>query len=506
MSGRAVTHLGRGEISETPIPVRDPARPGLRDGRHLVTRVMFGARRFVLPASISVITHQIGEALVPVIMGLAIDAALLRQDLGALLFWLALLAADFAMLSMSYRFGAWFGQVGGESVQHHMRVDAAARLLRDPAAAPPGAALSLATYDVRQVGMSIALLVYPIGALAALVFGAVLLLLQSWWLGLAVLLGIPILLVALDLLAKPLRRRAERESKALGQASAQAADLVAGYRVLAGLHAQRVAAARYVGTSTTALASALRARTAEAWTTALIEAGTGLFIGAVGVVASIAALTGELTVGQLIIVVGLAQFLIGPIQAIGTFAAPIWAGAHASAGRLHPLFARPPSASAPPAAETPSSAAEFVVVRGARDGTAPTAAVDVPHDAALFDGTVGENLRIDDIPADRVHAALAAAACDDVIGAAGLDTPVGAGGSLLSGGQRQRVALARALVAAPPVLVLREPTTAVDSVTEARIASAMRELRQGLTTIVHSDSPAYTAVADRVVDASESAQ
>lgn len=499
---RAVSHLGRGEISQTPIPVRDPARPGLRDGRHLVARVMFGARRFAFPASASVITHQVGEALVPVIMGLAIDAALIRQDLGALLMWIAALAADFALLSLSYRFGAWFGQVGSESVQHRMRVDAADRLLRDPAAAPPGTGLSLATYDVRQLGSSMALLVYPVGALVALVFGAVLLLAQSSWLGIAVLVGIPILLAGLDLLSRPLRRRAERESEALGRAAAQAADLVTGYRVLAGIHAQRVAAARYLGTSGRALTAALQARTAEAWSTAVLEAGTGLSIGAIGVAAGAMTLAGELTVGQLIMIVGLAQFLMEPMQTIGTFVAPVWAAAQASAARLHPLFTAAAVAESPPAGD-PVDEPGLVVVRGARDAEAPAGALDVPHEAALFDGTVGDNVRAEEHPPERVRAALAAAACEDVVGASGLDTPVGSSGSLLSGGQRQRVALARALAAHPPVLVLREPTTAVDSATETRIAASVRELRTGLVTIVHSDSPAYAAVADRIVDRTE---
>jgi putative ABC transport system ATP-binding protein len=97
--------------------------------------------------------------------------------------------------------------------------------------------------------------------------------------------------------------------------------------------------------------------------------------------------------------------------------------------------------------------------------------------------------------------ALAAAAADQVVEVlpAGLDTQIAEQGSSLSGGQRQRVALARALAADAPVLVLHDPTTAVDSVTEARIAAGIAALREGRSTLVLTTSPALLAVADRVV-------
>jgi ABC-type bacteriocin/lantibiotic exporter with double-glycine peptidase domain len=69
----------------------------------------------------------------------------------------------------------------------------------------------------------------------------------------------------------------------------------------------------------------------------------------------------------------------------------------------------------------------------------------------------------------------------------------------LSGGQRQRVVLARALAADPEVLVLVEPTSAVDAHTEARIAERVAEHRRGRTTVVTTVSPLWLHHADRVV-------
>ena len=122
------------------------------------------------------------------------------------------------------------------------------------------------------------------------------------------------------------------------------------------------------------------------------------------------------------------------------------------------------------------------------------------HDADLFEGSV-----LDNVTAARadgpVDAAITASGTDEVAGALpdGVDTAVTARGRSLSGGQRQRVALARALAADAPVLVLHEPATAVDAVTEVRMAAGVRELRGGRTTVLVTNSPALLAVTDRVV-------
>ncbi|MEU9040086.1 MULTISPECIES: ABC transporter ATP-binding protein [unclassified Kitasatospora] len=127
----------------------------------------------------------------------------------------------------------------------------------------------------------------------------------------------------------------------------------------------------------------------------------------------------------------------------------------------------------------------------------------------LLSGTLAE---LFDIPSSgRVSAAeaLVAARSDDVLEALVDGSPECAGdpmrariterGRSLSGGQRQRLALARALLADPPVLVLDEPTSAVDAHTESRIATGLRDTRAGRTTVVFATSPLLLDQADRVV-------
>ena len=96
--------------------------------------------------------------------------------------------------------------------------------------------------------------------------------------------------------------------------------------------------------------------------------------------------------------------------------------------------------------------------------------------------------------------ALDTASAEDVLEALpeGLDSMVTERGRSFSGGQRQRLVLARALTTDPEILVLVEPTSAVDAHTEARIASRLRAQRAGRTTVVVSSSPLVLDAADEV--------
>jgi ABC-type multidrug transport system fused ATPase/permease subunit len=100
-----------------------------------------------------------------------------------------------------------------------------------------------------------------------------------------------------------------------------------------------------------------------------------------------------------------------------------------------------------------------------------------------------------------MEVALSAAAATDIVDGLpeGLATELPERGSNLSGGQRQRLLLAAALRANPEVLILDEPTSAVDAHTEAEIASRLGAVRRGRTTAVFSSSPLLLERADEVV-------
>ncbi|MFB8396203.1 thiol reductant ABC exporter subunit CydD [Streptomyces yangpuensis] len=127
----------------------------------------------------------------------------------------------------------------------------------------------------------------------------------------------------------------------------------------------------------------------------------------------------------------------------------------------------------------------------------------VPQRPHLFAGTVAENVRLARPGAGEgeVTAALKDAGAWEFVSALprGAETLLGEGGVGLSAGQRQRLALARAFLADRPVLLLDEPTAALDGETEAGIVDAVRRLSAGRTVLLVVHRPALLAVADRVI-------
>jgi len=127
----------------------------------------------------------------------------------------------------------------------------------------------------------------------------------------------------------------------------------------------------------------------------------------------------------------------------------------------------------------------------------------VEQEPSVFHTTVADNIRYARPGAtmDEVRDAARAAGLDDLLARLpdGFATIVGERGSALSAGERQRIAIARALVADPSVLVLDEPTAALDPASERKVAEELDRLMRGRTTIVITHRMALAASADRVL-------
>ena len=111
--------------------------------------------------------------------------------------------------------------------------------------------------------------------------------------------------------------------------------------------------------------------------------------------------------------------------------------------------------------------------------------LQTPH---LFSGTVRENLLMGnpDATDEQIRNAIAMVSAEEVISHLehGLDTDVGEGGDLLSTGEKQLISFARAILADPRILILDEATASVDTMTEAKIQSAMEAVTAGRTCLM----------------------
>lgn len=502
---------------------------------------------------------QACETLVPVFIGLTIDLAVATGEPSRMLWWGLGLCLLFGFLSYGYRFGAWIGFSVVQWEMHRIRVEIAAHSLHPRGARTPlrpGETLSLATADAELVGQFIRSTGFTIAAAISIVGAAWYLLTIDVTLGLVVLIGVPTVLALTQIITPAISRHTEHQQATVAEATGVATDLVRGLRVLKGIGAEPVAGARYRRLSGRARNASVRSTSTYGAMTGLTDSLAGVFLAVVALIAGHRALSGDITIGELIAVVGLTQFLAEPLGMLGDISAHT-ARAHASARRIVDFLATPhlvevgeahpddgaqlridgltapglsgvnlasqPGEMLGIAVGDPAAAATLVgIVNGSvqpESGSITLGGFDLaevsraarqhhllvnPHHVDLFEGTLRSNIdpgrRLDDAALDRL---LTASACSDVVELVpeGLDQPVTPDGATFSGGQRQRIALARALAAETPILVLHDPTTAVDAVTEHRIAAGIRDLRaeSRRTTWLITSSPSLLAQCDRVV-------
>ena len=127
----------------------------------------------------------------------------------------------------------------------------------------------------------------------------------------------------------------------------------------------------------------------------------------------------------------------------------------------------------------------------------------VPQDPYLFSGSIEDNIRYGRLEASHeedIEAAKATGVHDFITHLGhGYDTPVGERGGNLSAGQRQLVCLARAILANPPILILDEATSNVDTNTERIMQESLRHLAQGRTCIIIAHRLSTVTNADRII-------
>ncbi|WP_406087681.1 ABC transporter transmembrane domain-containing protein [Kitasatospora purpeofusca] len=547
------------------LPLADPGRPELSSPLGFLRWLQRGQRRGQVLATCWSLLEMGCQAALPLPVGLGVQAVV-DGDSGAL--WRAgALALALAVVSavgtvLLHRQAVWNWIHAACQVRQLVARQAShlgSGLSRRIAT---GEIVAVGSGDVEKIGWYVELVARLRGAIVVWLGVSAAVLATEPVLGLAVLLGVPVLAASVWPLLGPFERRYTEQRALGGRATELAADTVAGLRVLRGIGGEELFLDRYRAASQKVRAAAVRS--ARIWS--LMQAQQvllpGLFVVGVTWYGARQAAEGRISIGTLVAVYGATAFLAAPLRILGE-AAHAWSVARVSAGRAVRVLSLTRTDGAgtsgladparsdlyDPVTGLTARAGELTAVvcgdpdfagalaerlgghvpvaeggrpepsvrlGGVELDTVPLAearAAVLVHDKepVLLSGTLAA---LFDIPASgRVDpaGALAAARAEDVLdalvdGSAGLTgrgeamrAEITERGRSLSGGQRQRLALARALLADPPVLVLDEPTSAVDAHTESRIAAGLRENREGRTTVVLATSPLLLDRADRVV-------
>ncbi|MFC8089920.1 ABC transporter transmembrane domain-containing protein [Streptomyces sp. NPDC057301] len=418
-----------------------------------------------------------------------------------------------------------------------------------------GEVVAVSTGDVEKIGWFVEAWSRFMAAAVTLVVVCVGLVVYQPALGVVIAVGLPLLAVAVLPLLPRATRRADFQREKAGRATELASDTVAGLRVLRGIGGEELFLDRYRSASQEVRHAAVRSARMWSLISAIQVLLPGLLLIAVVWYGVHLARQGRVTIGELVTVYSSVMILTYPLRHFEeiamaySFSRPSArraarvlslervtdtdgsrdgsempsgdlydpaTGLLAPSGRLTAVVCGDPDAAGRLAERLgghPSEEGASVLLGGVPLDELPldnarTAVLVQDKDPVLLSGTLRELFdvpRSGDVGAEE---ALAAAQCEDVLAAlvqGSLDTedPMEARiterGRSLSGGQRQRIALARSLVTDPEVLVLDEPTSAVDSHTEARIAEGVRNLREGRTTVVFTSSPLLLDRADRVV-------
>lgn len=529
-------------------------------GSMLLRRAVRRRLGFLLPGVITMSLWQVCEALVPVAIGIVVDVAIIPLSLPMLLVSILGIALLFTVLSLGYRFGARLCNSAREHEAHALRVEITHAALTS-ANLPPdrasGEVLSIASADADTAAQSFAQLGRGIASVLGMITAAVFLLIADPVTGLVVLIAVPIGLLIVALPGRSVSTKANAQLEAVARAGRSASDLMHGLRVIKAMGGETWAVDRYRHTSDEAATAGIATGERTGRLAGLGALVMSVVLAIVLIVAGLRLIDGQMSVGALIGILGMTAFLTEPMRALAEIVG-LFAQSHGAAQRITQLLndiddtesitapndvAEPttPATAVVPTVDiddeaisirdwsvgeertvdvttnfgtltcivtedpAPESALLAALSTHARGTTVGQMLVS-PHTVDLFEGTIRSNITMILSAGEASVSAevLAASGADELLGLVenGLDHRIQELGGNLSGGQRQRVALARALHADPQVLILHEPTTAVDAVTEARIASGLQDLRSsrgGAATLIFTSSPAFLAAADSVV-------
>jgi ABC-type multidrug transport system fused ATPase/permease subunit len=543
------------------LPVADPGVPDTRSPLRYLIWIARQQSWLLFFNAVFGIGWMVSQALLWAAVGAAIDHGIAKHSEVELFKWvgvviaLGLIQAICGALRHQLAVTNWMNAAYRtvQVIGHH--VSRTGTAMTDEI--PSGDIVNTVAADAMRIGGAYDVFARFMGAIVAWLVVSVILLSTSVELGLIVLIGVPILASLTTPLMKPLHVSQAAQREAAGRLAALGSDTVAGLRILRGVGGEEVFLHNYRRQSNKVRLAGNRIAAPQAG----LESGQVLlpafltavvtFLGAHDV------MNGSLQPGQLVAFFGYATFLTMPLRTaieyvISTTRAYVGAGRVLRILNVEPLVSEPSSPRTWPESidrledavtgvvllkgqfvaivtETPAEASAFadrlgrfvanvdgVLVNGMplgdfslRDTRSHIVVNEI--EPRLFSG----ELRYELVPRgaasdDHILSILDATSSLDILDALedGLGTFVEERGRSFSGGQRQRLSLARAILTGADVLILVEPTSAVDTHTEGRIAARLREIRGAHTTLVATTSPlmlekmdlVYVVVDERVIE------
>lgn len=537
-------------MSPTPfdhLPVPDPGQPDMRTVPKFLWWIGKKQKKIVLTGTFFGIVNLLCVALMPGVLGRGIQAIADEandQLRIAVISALALgsLQAAAGILRHRRAVGSWISAATRlQQLVARKAVDLGADL---PRLVSTGEVSAINSNDVERVARVYDLIPRLSGAIVSFFVVSVLLINSSPTLGLMVIIGVPLLGLAIGPIIKPLQNRESAQREKLSESSALAADTVAGLRILRGIGGEETFLNRFRIASQNVRAAAVRTAKMRALLDGLQVILPGSLVVGVIYVGGNLVSRGELKVGELLAFYGYSAFLMIPLQILTESAQRLTSGTVA-ARRVMKLL----SVERVQSYGTLDFPQNFKVIKDSKSGLeirsntflgvvcdnslVADELVDrlggyLDADQVAVDGCSFENISRDELrrniyaqekePAilsgtveslfqvsnsGRVHMsdAIESASAIDILDSLegdGYSAEVVERGRTLSGGQRQRLALARTLFVDALILILDDPTSAVDAHTEARIAQRLKNTRKGQTTVVFTNSPLLLDHTDQV--------
>lgn len=508
-----------------------------------------GQRKTLLGGMFFGIVWMSCQAILPAVLGQAIDKGVAAKDTSELVKWAGLMFAIGMVQAVSgiirHRFAVtnWLTAayrtvqlVGRQAVYLGGAL---------PRKVSTGEVVAIGNSDISNLGHVMDVSARFAGAIVSFLLVSVILLSTSLTLGLVVLIGVPLLMLMIGPLLAPLQRRTANARHLSGQLANTASDIVGGLRVLRGIGGEQVFSDKYRRQSQVLRGAGVKVARLQSVLDAMQILLPGVFVVFVVWLGARYAATGRISPGELVAFYGYSAFLMIPLRTATEFANN-FIKARVSAERVCTVLSLMPDVTDPEfAVQSPAEWAELADARsglrvpprrmlaivtertdeaahladrlglsaGEIDdqvtlGGVPLTSLSrdelrrriVVSDTAslLFSGRLADGLDV--VGEGGIEGALDIASAHDILEALpdGLDTTVTERGRSFSGGQRQRLVLARALVTDPEILILVEPTSAVDAHTEARIAAKLRNHRSGRTTVITTSSPLMLDEVDEV--------